>query len=300
MRALISCCMKHALSAAITFASLGIQPAHALILGEIEVASRVGEPLLAYVPVSLDSPDEKISETCLSIIKAGISPEQEISNLSAARLELEGNRNIDQRIRISTAAPVKEPSLTLLLKANCVVNGLVIREFHLELEPAAGSFLQPEGSSSPPAEKAEESAGQKPEEKAFLQKPDLNGSVRAGYFSSSRKLDAKKDLGAGSVWLKATQNFGNDLSLVARGWVRNDESFRASGGSAKLQEGYLKFSAGKADYRIGKQIIVWGRADRLNPTDNLTPRNFTLLTPEDDDQRIGSLAAKISYNSAES
>ena len=303
MRAGISCCVRHAFSqafsVAIIFSSLSTQPAHALIIGEIEVISRVGEPLLAYIPISPTSPDEKITTACLSLIKAGISPGQERPNLSAARLELEGNRNIGQRIKIFTAAPVNARALTLQLKVNCVSHGSGIREFNLELEPAANPFLRQKESFSAPAEKVDVSAVQKPDEKVVLQKLDLNGSVRAGYFSSSRKLDGKNDLGTGSVWLKATQNFGEDISLVAQGWVRNDESFRASGGSEKLQEGYLKFSAGNVDYRIGRQIIVWGRADRLNPTDNLTPRNFTLLTPEDDDQRMGSLAAKITYHSHE-
>ncbi|MBL0038696.1 MAG: hypothetical protein IPP36_09005 [Nitrosomonadales bacterium] len=106
-------------------------------------------------------------------------------------------------------------------------------------------------------------------------------------------------MGTGSLWLKGTQNIGEDVTLVAQGWIRNDDIFRANGDSKKLQEGYIKFSSGNVDYRIGRQIIVWGRADRLNPTDNLTPRNFTLLTPEEDDQRIGSLAAKATYHSHE-
>ena len=299
LRAVISCCVRHSFSSAIIFASLSIQPAHALIMGEIEVVSRVGEPLLAYVPISPESSDEKITTACLSLIKVGISPRQERRYLSAARLELEGNRNIGMRIRISTTAPVKARSLKIRLKANCVSHGLVIREFYLELKPAADPLLQPIESISAPAENVDSGIVIKTDNNSALQKPDLSGSVRAGYFSSSRKLDGKNDLGTGSVWLKATQNFGEDISLVAQGWIRNDESFRASGDSKKLQEGYLKFSAGNADYRIGRQIIVWGRADRLNPTDNLTPRNFTLLTPEDDDQRMGSLAAKITYHSDE-
>jgi hypothetical protein len=318
MRAGISCCVTHAFSSAIIFASLSTQPAHALIIGEIEVISRVGEPLLAHVPISADNPNEKITTACLSLINARISPVQERTNLSAARLELEGNRKIGQRIKITTRAPVNARSLKFQLKANCALHGLVIREFHLVLEPAAKLSSQGAESLSAPAKKVEESTLQNPDEKGvlqklekkveesalknrdekgILQKLDLNGSVRTGYFSSSRKLDGKENLDSGSLWLKATPNFGENSCLVAQGWVRNDESFRASGSSEKLSEGYLKFSTEKMDYQLGRQIIVWGRADRLNPTDNLTPRNFTLLTPEDDDQRTGSLAANITYHS---
>ena len=296
MRVSILCCVKRALSSAIIFASLCAQPAHALIIGEIEVNSREGEPLLAYVQISPTSPAEEITAACFSLIKAGGSLGQEGPDLSAARLELEGNRNIGQRIKISTAAPINARLLTLQLKAHCISNGVIIREFNLELKPAINPLSPKAESFSAPAEKVVLNALQKPDEKNVLQKPDLNGSVRAGYFSSSRKLDGESDLGTGSVWLKATQNIGEDISLVAKGWVRNDESY---GSSKKLQEGYLNFSAGNVDYRVGRQIIVWGRADRLNPTDNLTPRDFTLLTVEEDDQRLGSLAAKITYHSQE-
>lgn len=293
MRVSIICCARRALVSAFFFASLSAQSAHALFIGEIEIISREGEPLLAYVQISPTRPDEKISATCFSLTKAGGGPVQEGPDLSAAKLELEGSKNIGQRIKISTAAPINAHLLTFQLKARCVSNGLIIREFNLELKPARNPLSSQAESFSAPAEKIIVDDFQKPDEKSVLRKPDLNGSVRAGYFSSSRKLDGKNDLGTGSVWLKATQNIGEDISLVAKGWVRNDESY---GSLKKLQEGYLNFSSGNVDYRVGRQIIVWGRADRLNPTDNLTPRNFTLLTPEEDDQRIGSLAAKVTYH----
>ena len=292
-------CMRLTISSAIIFASLFAQPAQALIFGEIVVNSKVGEPLLAHVPIAPESPNEKITTTCLSIIGSGRVHDQQKANLFGTKLTLEGDANTDRQIRITTTERVTSRALTLRLKANCVSNGLVIREFNLELETAAPPTLHMIESVSTPEKNEVTTTVQKTDDGNFMQQLDLNGSVRAGYFSSSRKLDGKSNLGSGSLWLKATQNFRNEAALVAQGWLRNDETFRTSAGSQKLQEGYLKFSAGNADYRIGKQIIVWGRADRLNPTDNLTPRNFTLLTPEDDDQRMGSLAAKLTYHSQE-
>ncbi|CAH1906039.1 conserved hypothetical protein [Candidatus Nitrotoga sp. HW29] len=282
----ISCYTRRALSLAIIFASLSTQLAHALIIGEIESISREGEPLLAYVQIFPSNPDEKITTSCFSLVKVG----QAEPDLPAASLELEGDRNIGQRIKISTATPINTRLLTLPLKAHCIPHGLIIREFNLELKPAPNTLFPQAESVSTQAEKVDVS---------FLQKPELSGSIRAGYFSSSRKLDGKNDLGTSSIWLKATQNIGENVSVVAQGWIRNDETFRADADSKKLQEGYIKFSTENVDYRIGRQIIVWGRADRLNPTDNLTPRNFTLLTAEEDDQRLGSLAAKITYHSHE-
>ena len=44
---------------------------------------------------------------------------------------------------------------------------------------------------------------------------------------------------------------------------------------------------GNLEIKAGRQIIVWGRADRLNPTDNISSRDYTLLVANDDDQRRG-------------
>ena len=49
------------------------------------------------------------------------------------------------------------------------------------------------------------------------------------------------------------------------------------------------------DVRAGRQIIAWGRADGLNPTDNLTGEDLTLLAPDDDDRRLGTTALRASY-----
>ncbi len=192
------------------------------------------------------------------MIKPRTTPAQEEPDLSALSLELEENSNIGQRIKISTAIPINSRLLTLPLKVQCLPHGPIIREFNLELKPAPNTLFQHPQNFSSQAEKMYVK---------LLQKPELNGSIRAGYFSSSRRLDGIKDLGTGSMWLKATQNIGDDITLLAKGWVRDDKSY---GFSKKLQEGYLNFSVGNMDFRVGRQIIAWGRADRFNPTDNLT------------------------------
>jgi hypothetical protein len=63
----------------------------------------------------------------------------------------------------------------------------------------------------------------------------------------------------------------------------------------KLLEGYLTWHMGKVDARAGRQIVPWGRADGINPTDNLTPRDFKVLLPFEEDQRFGLWALKFDY-----
>ena len=84
--------------------------------------------------------------------------------------------------------------------------------------------------------------------------------------------------------------------LVLDGWVRDEDVLRQEKTQSVLREGYVSVSKGMTDFRIGKQIIVWGRADQMNPTDNLSPRDNSLFVAENDDQRMGTFALKATYN----
>jgi hypothetical protein len=54
-------------------------------------------------------------------------------------------------------------------------------------------------------------------------------------------------------------------------------------------EFYLLIPLGSLDLRVGKQKIVWGRADGFNPTDNLTPFDYLDLM---ENERIGVTALR--------
>jgi hypothetical protein len=56
----------------------------------------------------------------------------------------------------------------------------------------------------------------------------------------------------------------------------------------------------KFDLKLGRQIIVWGRADKVNPTDSLSVRDLTFLAPNDDDQRTGVFTAQQTYTFGDS
>jgi hypothetical protein len=120
----------------------------------------------------------------------------------------------------------------------------------------------------------------------------VGGSLRAGYWSASRDLDGREHLPTAALWLKAQPRLGRNATLVLDGWVMNQDLFREEATDGILREGYLALDLGAVDVRIGRQIIAWGRADRINPTDNLTPRDFTLPVPDDDDQRRGTASIR--------
>ena len=124
----------------------------------------------------------------------------------------------------------------------------------------------------------------------------LTGSLRSGYWSSNRLYDDRGNIGTASTWLKLDKRFENGLGIFAEAYGGR-EDFRSDGtGVTRVREAYLDARAGALDFRIGQQIIAWGRTDRLNPTDNLTPRDTRLLAADIDEDRFGSLAAKASWN----
>ena len=126
----------------------------------------------------------------------------------------------------------------------------------------------------------------------------LDASLRGAYWSSSRDLDGREHLPVAALWLRGRWDPDPTAAVRLDAFVRNDDLFHERDTSARLREGYLDVRAGPVDLRLGKQIIAWGRADRINPTDILTPRDFTLLVPEDGDQRFGTTGARATLRAA--
>lgn len=60
-----------------------------------------------------------------------------------------------------------------------------------------------------------------------------------------------------------------------------------------LRQAWLSHARGPVEVRIGRQIVAWGRADRLNPTDNLSARNMRALVADIDEDRMGLDSASV-------
>jgi len=123
---------------------------------------------------------------------------------------------------------------------------------------------------------------------------NYSGSLRGAYWSGSRKLDDEKDIALGAVWLEAQPSLGQVGDVRLDAWYMADTS---SGGNTKglVRELFFTTSYGNLDISAGRKMLIWGRADRLNPTDNITPRDYTLLVPNDTDQRFGTSLVKADY-----
>jgi hypothetical protein len=142
----------------------------------------------------------------------------------------------------------------------------------------------------PASARADETA-----EGGWRDKLNASGSIRGAYWSSSRDLDDVQNIPSASAWLKAAPRFNESAAANIEGWIRQDGSKEQS----QMREAYLDLRHGPVDLRLGQQIIAWGRADELNPTDNLSPRDYTLLVPESSDQRFGTVAARAVWHLGE-
>jgi hypothetical protein len=77
-----------------------------------------------------------------------------------------------------------------------------------------------------------------------------------------------------------------DVSLFASMNATSNNVIK-SGSKIELREAYMDYTADKWDLRIGRQIIVWGKADGLAITDIVSPWDYTeFLTRDLDDIRL--------------
>jgi hypothetical protein len=109
---------------------------------------------------------------------------------------------------------------------------------------------------------------------------DHEEAVTGAYGQTSLKLDYKKS-GIARAFAEArlTAGFNRELPFA----------------DVEVREAWGAVSPGFLDIKAGRQIIAWGRADGINPTNNITPRDQTILSSEYDDTRLGNelLLAKI-------
>lgn len=122
----------------------------------------------------------------------------------------------------------------------------------------------------------------------------VSGSLSTSLSSSDRLLNDKSGVAFSRGALKVTQTLKPGLI-----WRMDADvsSRQAHGGdsAAVLREAYLSYRDGPLDVKVGLQNILWGRADVINPTDNLTPRRYTWLSMADTNQRVGTPALQAGY-----
>jgi hypothetical protein len=124
------------------------------------------------------------------------------------------------------------------------------------------------------------------------------GECRLGHWTGTRNLDAMAEPAKASCLVQWLAPIGSGFSVraaVRAGYADAllPESGRTDGTTSRIREAFIEYDSGWANWHFGRQIIAWGRADRFNPTDNLSPRDFTFQSQEDDEQRSGITALSV-------
>ncbi len=119
---------------------------------------------------------------------------------------------------------------------------------------------------------------------------EMNGYLRTNIFSDINYQEINQYYSELSLILKVDKNkFGQAYAELR---IQNNENHF----EYNLREAYIDYFNGPLDFRIGQQINVWGRADGYNPTDNLTPQNINIFSPDDDDRRMSNFMFKCTAN----
>ncbi|HEX3904605.1 MAG TPA: DUF1302 family protein [Polyangia bacterium] len=138
---------------------------------------------------------------------------------------------------------------------------------------------------SAPAEPAPAAAG------PFTLNGYVRGDMFAGKVSGADAAELKSGYGEMDLTLRTRKEPYGDGFAEAR--VRYGlQGDQTQGTVVELREAYVNAYLGPFDLRLGQQIIVWGRADALNPTNNLTPVDFRIRSPLEDDIRLGNAGAR--------
>lgn len=127
---------------------------------------------------------------------------------------------------------------------------------------------------------------------------ELNGYLRSTLFLGKmlerNLVDIKSGYGEFSLKLKVSKmSFGDAYTEVR---YRRGLEFDKPISELNLREAYVSTYIGPFDFRIGHQIVVWGRADGINPTDNITPKNMLARSPDEDDRREGNFLVRSFIN----
>ncbi len=125
----------------------------------------------------------------------------------------------------------------------------------------------------------------------------MRGDVYAGKVTGQNQGEMKASYGEAALIARTKKGTYGDGFAELR-LLYGMQGFPQQQAVMDVREAYVNTYLGPVDLRLGKQIIVWGRADLLNPTNNLTPNDLHVRSPIEDDRRIGNVAARANLRLA--
>jgi hypothetical protein len=125
--------------------------------------------------------------------------------------------------------------------------------------------------------------------------PDVDLTLIAGGWTRDMILPQADAIAVGAAALTAHWSPSEKISFDGEAFGIASEGSNGGRGHFNLRKAYVTLNAGRLNVRAGRQVENWGRADRINPTDSLSPRDYTILTSEDSDQRLGLTMVRADF-----
>ena len=126
----------------------------------------------------------------------------------------------------------------------------------------------------------------------------LNGYGRGVLYLGEYAAPSSSEIrsGYGEAALKINALAGSRGRLFSELRFRNGYEYNDWINEFTVREAYADLYLGKFELRAGQAIIAWGRSDVFNPTNNLTPQDYFVRSPEPDDMRLGNFLIRGRYN----
>jgi len=123
-----------------------------------------------------------------------------------------------------------------------------------------------------------------------------SSSTRFASYSRDTSFQTQQGYFVSGLWLNFRPKEMLGFNFYIDGYVQGQNLNRNNYSVGDLREFYIDRSIGWFDMRIGRQIISWGRADKINPTDVWSLSNLNLLVSDDEDQKTGLLTSQFAFN----
>jgi len=166
-----------------------------------------------------------------------------------------------------------------------------------EPAPEGGGLFEQGAAATAPAAAAPVAAAEPSAAGPFTLHGYIRGDLFGGKISGVQAGELKAGYGELSLIARTPkETYGDGFAEARLRYGLQGDGQRAT--VVDVREAYVNLYAGPFSLRLGQQIVVWGRADALNPTSNLTPVDWRVKSPLEDDIRVGNAGARAFLNFA--
>ena len=121
---------------------------------------------------------------------------------------------------------------------------------------------------------------------------ELRGSLR-GWLQAFTHSPNSIDISQSRLKLDLLSTLRRNSAFFMQSYFTHDA--RSGVSEWDLKQAYIDCYTGWMQLRFGRQIMAWGKADELNPTDILNPQNLSNILEDKMVRKIGLFAVKVNW-----